>query len=79
MDDTVLYLNEKDRYDDVTKLLDKWCEVSGANFNKEKTEIIPIGCKAHRTRVNCTCNYTQKTDQYKIMSASPKMGKQFAL
>ena len=50
-DDTVLYLNEKDRYDDMTKLLDKWCKVSGAKFNKEKTEIIPIGSRAHRAKV----------------------------
>lgn len=50
-DDTVLYLNEKDSYDETLKSLDKWCRVSGAKFNKEKTEIIPIGNKSHRKKV----------------------------
>ena len=50
-DDTVLYLNEEDSFDEVTKILDKWCELSGAKFNKEKSEIIPIGTEAHRDRI----------------------------
>ena len=50
-DDTVLYLNEEDSFDDTQKTLDKWCRVSGAKFNKEKTEIIPIGSKAHQKKV----------------------------
>ena len=50
-DDTVLYLKDTDRYDKVLEILDKWCEVFGAKFNKEKTEIIPIGTKAHRDTI----------------------------
>ena len=50
-DDTVLYLSEQDSYDKVIETLDKWCEVSGAKFNKEKTEIILIGSIAHRDRI----------------------------
>ena len=50
-DDTVLYLSNKDRYDEVIEMLDKWCLASGAKFNKEKTEIIPIGTKTHREQV----------------------------
>ena len=50
-DDTVLYLNAEDSYDETLKTLDKWCRVSGAKFNKEKMEIIPIGTKAHRKEV----------------------------
>ena len=53
-DDTVLYLSEQDSFDEVVKILDKWCEASGAKFNKEKTEIIPIGTRAHRDRTNQT-------------------------
>ena len=53
-DDTVLYLNEEDKLDEVTNILDKWCETSGAQFNKDKTEIIPIGSKTHREKVNRT-------------------------
>ena len=48
-DDTVLYLSNKDHYNDVIKTLDKWCP--GAKFNKEKTEIIPIGTKTHWEQV----------------------------
>ena len=50
-DNTVLYLNEEDKYDEVTKILDRWCKISGAKFNKEKTEIIPISSKVHREKV----------------------------
>ena len=50
-DDTVVYTHENDKYDDLQEILDKWCRVSGAKFNKEKTEIIPIGSKAHRSRI----------------------------
>lgn len=50
-DDTVVYLSEEDRYDELQKILDKWCSVSGAKFNKEKTEIIPIGTERHRNRI----------------------------
>jgi ribonuclease HI len=51
-DDTVLYLSAEDSYDEAIKVLDKWCEASGAKFNKEKTEIIPIGTQTHREEVS---------------------------
>ena len=50
-DDTTIYLSSHDRFDTVEKLLAEWCEVSGAKFNIEKTEIIPIGTNAHRQEV----------------------------
>ena len=53
-DDTTLYLNKYDRFDDVQRLLDRWCLVSGAKFNMEKTEIIPIGTEEHRLAVAAT-------------------------
>ena len=49
-DGTVLYLSENNKYDEVVKILDKWCEVSGAKFNKEKMEIIPLGPKSTEKR-----------------------------
>ena len=51
VDDTSLYLNQTDSFQYAQQLLDKWCKVSGAKFNIEKTEIIPIGTTAHRQRV----------------------------
>lgn len=50
-DNTTLYLSKQDQFDTVEKLLASWCEVSGAKFNIEKTEIIPIGTPAHRSMV----------------------------
>ena len=50
-DDTTLYLNKDDRMDDAQQILDEWCTASGAKFNMEKTEIIPLGSEEHRSRV----------------------------
>jgi hypothetical protein len=50
-DDTVLYTSAEDKLADVLSILDRWCLASGAKFNKEKTEIIPIGTTRHRERV----------------------------
>lgn len=51
MDDTTLYMSKNDRFDTVETLLTSWCEVLGAKFNIEKTEIIPIGTREHHLRV----------------------------
>ena len=50
-DDTTLYLSRNDKFDTVEKILREWCDVSGAKFNIEKTEIIPIGTEEHRRKV----------------------------
>ena len=50
-DDTSLYMNESDRFEIVETLLRDWCLVSGAKFNMEKTEVIPIGSITHRNQV----------------------------
>ena len=50
-DDTTLYLSQNDKFDTVEKILNAWCEVSGAKFNIEMTEIIPIGTETHRSEV----------------------------
>ena len=50
-DDTTVYLSKNDKFDTVEKLLATWCAVSGAKFNIEKTEIIPIGNTIHRKRI----------------------------
>jgi hypothetical protein len=46
-DDTTIFLSELDKYSDLETILSKWCCASGAKFNLEKTEIIPIGTKTH--------------------------------
>ena len=47
-------LSEEDNLDKVHKILEEWCSASGAKFNIEKTEIIPIGSPAHCTRMTET-------------------------
>lgn len=50
-DDTTVYLSKEDKYSDLEEILKLWCLASGAKFNLEKTEILPIGSKTHRTHV----------------------------
>ncbi|EJD50057.1 hypothetical protein AURDEDRAFT_38210, partial [Auricularia subglabra TFB-10046 SS5] len=47
-DDTTVYLSQNDSYEDLLKLLDTWCLASGAKFNVQKTEIIPLGADDFR-------------------------------
>ncbi|TFK54347.1 hypothetical protein OE88DRAFT_1624744 [Heliocybe sulcata] len=53
-DDTTVYLRKADRYADLILCLETWCRASGARFNSEKTEIIPVGSASHRSRVLTT-------------------------
>ena len=45
-DDTTVFLSENNSIDDLEAVLSKWCKVSGAKFNIEKTKIIPLGSHA---------------------------------
>jgi len=47
-DDTTVVLTEHDSLSDLTKIPDEWCGMSGARFNVEKTEIVPIGSAEYR-------------------------------
>ena len=51
VDDTDLFLNKDDSLDYIQNILNNWCKVSGARFNIEKTEIIPMGTADHRKTV----------------------------
>ena len=53
-DDTNLFLSKEDNMDYVQTILDEWCKASGAKFNIEKTEIIPIGKQDHRLKMITT-------------------------
>ena len=50
-DDTTVILTEHDSLSDLTEILNQWCDVSGAKFNVEKTEIIPIGSAEYRRKL----------------------------
>jgi hypothetical protein len=50
-DDTTVYLSEQDSFEDLKKILDRWCLASGARFNVVKTEVIPFGSPEFRERL----------------------------
>ncbi|KAJ7616837.1 hypothetical protein DFH06DRAFT_899171, partial [Mycena polygramma] len=50
-DDTTVYLDEGDSFDELQRLLEKWCLASSAKFNVSKTEIIPVGSPEYRDSV----------------------------
>ncbi|KAH9952310.1 hypothetical protein BC827DRAFT_1262681 [Russula dissimulans] len=50
-DNTNLYMSWNDQFDHVQKTLKEWCKTSGARFNIEKMEIIPIGSEEHRQQI----------------------------
>ena len=68
-DDTSMYLSQKDSLTYVQSSLQDWCEVSGAKFNLEKTEIIPIGSEEYRQQVILT----RKINQDEIFPINDKI------
>ncbi len=50
-DDTMTYLSEEDRFEDLAEILEHWCKASGAKFNHNKTVVLPMGSAAYRERV----------------------------
>ena len=50
-DDTTVFLHENDDFAKLEEVLTKWCKASRAKFNKEKTEVIPIGSLEYRSSV----------------------------
>ena len=61
-DDMNLLLNKDDRLDHIQRVLNEWCEVSGARFNIEKTEIILMGNIRHREDVVESRKINQEDD-----------------
>ena len=47
-DDTTVVLTEHNSFSQLMDILGDWCEMSGAKFNVEKTEVIPIGTPEYR-------------------------------
>ncbi|KAJ7139963.1 hypothetical protein C8R43DRAFT_820840, partial [Mycena crocata] len=47
-DDTTVYLDKSDSFDELQAILNKWCQASSAKFNVGKTEVIPVGSPAYR-------------------------------
>ncbi|KAJ7185337.1 hypothetical protein C8R46DRAFT_817874, partial [Mycena filopes] len=50
-DDTTVYLDASDSFDDLQLLLERWCAASSAKFNVAKTEVIPVGSPEFRKSV----------------------------
>ncbi|KIY47089.1 hypothetical protein FISHEDRAFT_20358, partial [Fistulina hepatica ATCC 64428] len=50
-DDTTVYLSQHDNFQDLEDILLTWCNISQANFNIQKTEVIPVGTEQYRQDV----------------------------
>ena len=61
-DDTTVFLSETDSIDKLQTILADWCEVSGAKFNIEKTEIIPLGDNAQRNEITASRHLNVTSD-----------------
>ncbi|EPS96545.1 hypothetical protein FOMPIDRAFT_19251, partial [Fomitopsis schrenkii] len=53
-DDTSTFLAHEDTWGDLWAVILQWCEGSRARFNRDKTEVIPIGTAEYRARVRAT-------------------------
>ena len=53
-DDTTVFLSSADSYTELERILSQWCLASGAKFNLEKTEVVPVGSPEHRAKVAST-------------------------
>ena len=62
--DTTVYLSERDNIGDLYAILQTWCIASGAKFDLEKTEVIPIGTKEYRDQVIRTAHTNQSSDPF---------------
>ena len=61
-DDTTTFLHKEDSFADLMSILDTWCTASGAKFNKDKTEIIPLGLPEYRAHLIDTRRPTPDSD-----------------
>ena len=50
-DDTTVYLSEEDSLSGLKDILDDWCKASGAKFNVQTTEIIPVGSQQYKLQL----------------------------
>ncbi|EIW64975.1 uncharacterized protein TRAVEDRAFT_76807, partial [Trametes versicolor FP-101664 SS1] len=62
-DDTTVYLSGEDDYGEMLRVTTRWCRASRARFNREKTEILPIGTEAYRREVLTTRKLCAGTDE----------------
>ncbi|EPS95520.1 hypothetical protein FOMPIDRAFT_21597, partial [Fomitopsis schrenkii] len=53
-DDTSTFLAQSDRWDSLWRVILTWCKGSRARFNRDKTEVIPIGTMEYRAQVRAT-------------------------
>ncbi|KIY47190.1 hypothetical protein FISHEDRAFT_29539, partial [Fistulina hepatica ATCC 64428] len=53
-DDTTVYLNRGDSFENLEAVLEKWCKAARAKFNIKKTEVIPAGNDEYRQSVITT-------------------------
>ncbi|KAF9001290.1 hypothetical protein BDQ17DRAFT_1244540, partial [Cyathus striatus] len=54
-DNTSVFLARNDDHNALFQILENWCKASGAKFNVEKTEILPIGTEEYQNLVIAQC------------------------
>ncbi|KAF8298176.1 hypothetical protein DL93DRAFT_2122662, partial [Clavulina sp. PMI_390] len=64
-DDSTLFLSRNDSIEKVMEIKNTWCLASGAQFNDEKTIVIPVGPAAYREEV-CFQHQINDTPEGKI-------------
>ncbi|XP_006464003.1 hypothetical protein AGABI2DRAFT_54977, partial [Agaricus bisporus var. bisporus H97] len=61
-DNTTVFLTKHDKYSNLTKILETWCNTARAKFNITKTEIIPIGSRHFRDMLTQTRKLNENDD-----------------
>jgi len=64
-DDTLVYMNKTDKKQILENIINIFCKASTAKFNKEKTEILPVGSEKYRKLVIAK-RQTSESEQDKI-------------
>jgi hypothetical protein len=62
-DNTTVVVNKNNDLNILKPKLDKWCNLSGAKFNENKMEFIPIGTKQFRSKYCHMCKLNNKSSQ----------------
>jgi len=64
-DDTLVYMNKTDKKQILENIINTFCKASIAKFNKEKTEILPVGSEKYR-KIVIEKRQTSESEEDKI-------------
>jgi len=64
-DDTLVYMNKTDKKQILENIINTFCKASIAKFNKEKTEILPVGSEKYK-KIVIEKRQTSESEEDKI-------------